>query len=212
MIDMMTWRQQQVALAAGPVFLGQGFARTTMGQLAQAAGLSRQGLYLAFPNKEAVFTAAVLVLAERQDQVLDQGLRRHAGLRPRLAFVCETWIAGVFDLQRSTPDARDMDDLAFPVVRDVYQRFTERIAALIARSCGDALDQAEITDLARTLIFGIRGWSATATDAADMRRLTALQIDLVVRRVDAAGPMRNGRNNPITVSRAESDSASSGRA
>jgi AcrR family transcriptional regulator len=179
-----------VAADAGPVFLGQGFTRTTMGDIAAAAGLSRQGLYLAFPNKEAVFAAAVLVLNERQQTVLEEGLRRIEGLRPRLAFVCENWLAGVFDLQRSTPDARDMDDLAFPVVREVYQRFVMLVADLIGEACGDAIASGGIIDLARLLVFGMRGHSATALDGPDMRRLTALEIDLVVGHVEAASPAR----------------------
>jgi AcrR family transcriptional regulator len=174
MADPLTKRQKQVAAAAGRVFLAQGFTRTTMGDIAAAAGLSRQGLYLAFPNKEAVFTAAVLVLDEQMHATLDEGLRHAEGLRPRLAFVCERWLGGVFNLQRATPDARDMDDLAFPVVRAVYARFVARVASLIEERCGDAIARDEITDLARTLVFGIRGYSATAADGPDMQRLTAL--------------------------------------
>jgi AcrR family transcriptional regulator len=182
----MTKRQKQVASAAGPVFLGKGFTRTTMGDIAAAAGLSRQGLYLAFPNKEAVFEAAVLVLTERQDAELDEGLPSIRGLRARLGFVCERWLVGVFDLQRSTPDARDMDDLSFAVVRDVYQSFVDRVAALIGEECANAVALQEIADLARTLVFGIRGYSATAVDGPDVRRLTTLQIELVVGHVEAA--------------------------
>ncbi|MBV9840997.1 MAG: TetR/AcrR family transcriptional regulator [Sphingomonadaceae bacterium] len=181
----MTRRQRQIADAAGPVFLGQGLTRTTMGDIATAAGVSRQGLYLASPNKEAVFAAAVLVLTEQQDIELAAGLPHRAELRTRLAFVCERWLVGVFDLQRSTPDARDMDDLAFPVVREVYQRFVDRVAALLGEACGDAVAPAMMVDLARILVFGIRGYSATAVDGPDMRRLTALQIDFVAGHVEA---------------------------
>ncbi|MBV9840565.1 MAG: TetR/AcrR family transcriptional regulator [Sphingomonadaceae bacterium] len=186
MDDTMTKRQRQVAIAAGPVFLRQGFVRTTMGDIAAAAGLSRQGLYLAFPNKEAVFAAAVLVLTEQQDAELEEGLCHIRGLRSRLIFVCERWLRGVFDLQRSTPDARDMDDLIFPVVREVYRRFVARIALLIEVESGDALGAIAITDLARLLVFGIRGYSNSAKDGPDMRRLVELQVDLIVGHVEAA--------------------------
>lgn len=189
----MTKRQKQVASAAGPVFLGKGFTRTTMGDIAAAAGLSRQGLYLAFPNKEAVFEAAVLVLTERQDAELDEGLPSITGLCQRLGFVCERWLVGVFDLQRSTPDARDMDDLSFPVVRDVYQSFVDRVAALIGEECGNIVAPQEIANLARTIVFGIRGYSATAVDAPDVRRLAKLQIELVAGHVEAAVATQTAR-------------------
>ena len=48
-----------VATAAG-VFLRYGFKKTSMDDLARAAGLSRQGLYLHFPTKEAIFKEALL--------------------------------------------------------------------------------------------------------------------------------------------------------
>ena len=40
----LTPRQLIVASAAAPVFLAKGYARTTMGDIAKAASLSRQGL------------------------------------------------------------------------------------------------------------------------------------------------------------------------
>ncbi len=45
------------------VFLRHGFRKTSMEDLARAAGLARQGLYLLYPNKAAVFRAAVDHLA-----------------------------------------------------------------------------------------------------------------------------------------------------
>lgn len=195
----MTKRQKQVAAAAAPVFLLQGFTRTTMGDIAVAAGLSRQGLYMAFPNKEAVFTATVRVLTDQMHATVEEGLRHRHALQPRLAFVCELWLAGVFDLQRSTPDARDMDDLAFPVVSEVYERFVALVARLIADACGDSIAPLRITDLARALVFGIRGYSATASDGPDIRRLTALQIELVVACVETA--IAAGHSTGLSVSR-----------
>jgi AcrR family transcriptional regulator len=46
--------------AATGVFLRFGFRKTSMDDLARAAGLSRQGLYLQFPTKDALFKSAVL--------------------------------------------------------------------------------------------------------------------------------------------------------
>ena len=46
--------------AATGLFLRYGFKKTSMDDLARAAGLSRQGLYLQFSTKEALFKEAVL--------------------------------------------------------------------------------------------------------------------------------------------------------
>ena len=46
------------------MFFRYGYARTTMADLASAAGLSRPALYLVFPGKAEVFQAVVEWLSE----------------------------------------------------------------------------------------------------------------------------------------------------
>jgi AcrR family transcriptional regulator len=176
----LTKRQIEVAAAAGPVFLANGYARTTMGAIAAAAGLSRPGLYLIFPHKEAAFTAAVRVLDTRLHDDLENGLATRRTLEDRLAFVCERWVAGIYDRQRTIPQARDMDDLAFPIVREVYQRFTDLIVRLLREGCDPPPAPRTVEALARVLVFGVRGLAATAGDERDMRRLLSLQIAGVI--------------------------------
>lgn len=56
-------RRQSILEAARAVFLRYGIKKTSMDDLARAAGLSRQGLYLHFQTKEELFKAVVLELA-----------------------------------------------------------------------------------------------------------------------------------------------------
>src|SRR3954469_1304513 len=57
--DATAARRLAILEAATPVFLRFGFKKTSMDDLARAAGLSRQGLYLQFQTKEALFKAVV---------------------------------------------------------------------------------------------------------------------------------------------------------
>lgn len=57
-------RRAAILEAAKGVFLRYGYRKTSMDDLARAAGLSRQGLYLHFATKDALFKAAVLHLIE----------------------------------------------------------------------------------------------------------------------------------------------------
>ena len=57
-------RRAAILEAATGVFLRYGFKKTSMDDLARAAGLSRQGLYLHFATKEALFKAALLQLVD----------------------------------------------------------------------------------------------------------------------------------------------------
>jgi len=60
--DPSTSRRATIVAAAAGVFLRYGYKKTAMDDLARAAGLSRQGLYLHFPTKEAIFKEALLQL------------------------------------------------------------------------------------------------------------------------------------------------------
>ena len=57
-------RRDVIVLAATAVFLRYGFKKTSMDDLARAAGISRQGLYLHFDTKEALFKAAILRMVD----------------------------------------------------------------------------------------------------------------------------------------------------
>lgn len=181
MVLPLTRRQVEVATAAAPVFLENGFTRTTMGALAAAAGLTRPGLYLIFPHKEAAFAAAVTVLDAQLHQSIEEALAGIPDRRARLAYVCERWVAGVYDLQTARPWAKDMDDLAFPIVRQVYGRFIDLVARLLREGRESDLDAAIAQDLARVAMFGLRGFFATASDGADMRALVRLHINGLLR-------------------------------
>jgi AcrR family transcriptional regulator len=60
--DSADARRIAILDAATAVFLRYGFKKTSMDDLARAAGLSRQGLYLHFPTKEELFKAGILRL------------------------------------------------------------------------------------------------------------------------------------------------------
>src|SRR5271170_5728594 len=60
--DPSAARRAAILDAATGVFLRYGFKKTSMDDLARAAGISRQGLYLHFATKEALFKEGVLRL------------------------------------------------------------------------------------------------------------------------------------------------------
>src|SRR5205814_6622717 len=61
--------RQRIVARAAPVFNVSGFAGTSMGQLTQAIGLEKGGIYNHFPSKEALalaaFDYAVDLMAQR---------------------------------------------------------------------------------------------------------------------------------------------------
>jgi len=164
-------------IAAGEIFLRYGYARTTMGDIAKAAGMSRPALYLLFPGKEQVFAAATLFLAKQRLEEIRIAIEPFQKVEQKLATACEMLLVGIYDLQRTTPDARDMDDLAFPVVREIYTMFQDFFAKIIARA--NVAYPASPERIATVMLYGARGLRNVALCEAEYRELIRLQVALL---------------------------------
>ncbi len=173
-------KQSEVARAATGVFLRYGYARTTMGDIATAMGVSRPALYLVFPSKEEVFAAVIHQMDAEWHVEMRAALLAQPTLEAKLSFACEKWGTHGFDIVAAHPDAKDLFDLNFAPVREVYGRFQELIAEIIAEAVVTSGIHATAPELARTLVFAMRGFKYTATSFADMRRLIALQVSLLI--------------------------------
>lgn len=83
-------RRDAILDAAARVFLRYGFKKTSMDDLARAAGLSRQGLYLHFETKEAIFGATTL-------RIVAQSRARHRAALDRDDLDVEGRLLGAFE-------------------------------------------------------------------------------------------------------------------
>src|SRR6202050_315974 len=74
------------------VFARFGYRKTSMDDVARAAGVSRQGLYLSFANKEELFRRAVEHSLSRQLACAIVALSRaEDGLETRIIAACKEW-------------------------------------------------------------------------------------------------------------------------
>ena len=167
----------RVVEAAADTFLRYGFARTTMGDIAKAAGMSRPALYLLFPGKEQLFAAATSFLADRRLEETRIALGSCHGMQQKLLTACEMLLVRFFELQQAAPDARDMDNLAFPVVREIYARFEAFFAEVIAE-CGGHPSAAP-DQIARVLLYGARGYREVAGSAEEFRTLVRTHVAML---------------------------------
>jgi AcrR family transcriptional regulator len=69
-------RRDEIVGSAIPVFLRFGFKKTSMDAVALAVGISRQALYLHFPNKESLFSAVVDELGRSTGRIAHAALWR----------------------------------------------------------------------------------------------------------------------------------------
>jgi AcrR family transcriptional regulator len=142
-------RQERVLAVALEVFGRHGFRKTSMDEVARSADISRQGLYLHFASKEALFRAAVrqeldTALGDASGCLNEEG----AALDQRVVAALDAWLG-----------------------RYVGSMLASDIAGLLqnpAVQLGDMVDAASAAFDAR-----LAGTIAAATAEKDRRRLGA---------------------------------------
>jgi TetR/AcrR family transcriptional regulator of autoinduction and epiphytic fitness len=116
-------RRERVLAVALEVFGRYGFRKASMDEIARAAGMSRQGLYLHFASKDALFRAAVL--EPRVVAALDAWLGRYVGsmLAPDIGNLLHD-------------PAMQLGDMVEPAIAEFDARLAAAIAAAMSEKDG----------------------------------------------------------------------------
>lgn len=85
-----------------------GYKKTTMADLAEAAGVSRQTLYNKFPNKEEVLRAAVRYGAEAGIREIRARWAEHSSVAEKLDIFFEIGPLNWYDTLVASPDSADL--------------------------------------------------------------------------------------------------------
>jgi TetR/AcrR family transcriptional regulator, regulator of autoinduction and epiphytic fitness len=129
-------RKAQILDAAIGVFGRFGFKKTSVDDLAKAAKLSKQGLYLHFTSKEEIFTAAIRkYLSDGLRQVEQELSNENATLLDRLAGAMDAWFGRHIEtFDRAALDVIDAGDHLSPAEINEYKAaFRVRIASSLTR-------------------------------------------------------------------------------
>ena len=106
----MSKGNQIIAEAAITVISRYGMRKTTMSDIAQAAGVSRQTLYNAYANKEDVVRDAIRFVTESGISAVQEAWAEPSTLSQKLDSFFEIGPLAWFDLLQSSPDAADLID------------------------------------------------------------------------------------------------------
>lgn len=131
-------KTQQILDSSLAVFCRYGFAKTTMSDLAEAAGVSRATLYLHFSNKEAVFRAGserahAAVMAEVEERLGADG-----PAIGRIDAAMNAYLRGLMEEIGASPHGRELFDSNLELSADITlaarRRLTDRIAEVLAEA------------------------------------------------------------------------------
>ncbi|MDF3300366.1 TetR/AcrR family transcriptional regulator [Streptomyces tropicalis] len=175
-----TSRRAVVLDAALTTFARFGYRKTSMEEVAQAAHISRPGLYFLFSSKEVLFRAAVTQALERDIAAVEHVLADTGHpLSERLVEAFDQW-AGRYigPLARDVAEVVEANpDLLGEMVETVPRRFEELVTDAIAAETGREAAPA----VARTVISTSIGLKHQAPSREFFLERLKVAIDLLVR-------------------------------
>ena len=178
-------RQERVLAVALEVFGRYGFRKASMDEIARSADISRQGLYLHFANKEALFRAAVrqeldTALGDVSRCLDEQGV----GLEQRVVAALDAWL-GRYVGSMLAPDignllqnpAMRLGDMVDPAIAVFDARLAAAIAAAMSESDRRRLGVTpeEVTEALHTVAQGAKYLSNARAESREqfVARMTA---------------------------------------
>ena len=176
-------KERYVLENAAEAFTRYGYARTTMADIASRSGMSRPALYLIFRDKQVIFDCVIRDLDVRKLAAIRAKVQKVHNLHGKLTAACMEWGLHPAELAKTHPDATDLFDLRFPAVQQAYANFEAFIIEMIASEVERSDIRASPTELARTLVFAMRGLREAASDTKGLRRMIETQIEVLVRAI-----------------------------
>ncbi|MEP0942941.1 MAG: TetR/AcrR family transcriptional regulator [Rhizobiaceae bacterium] len=104
----MGTKQEKIIVCAIEVFSRYGVRRTTMGDIAENAGVSRQTLYASYANKEEVLRAAVTHLTNGTKVEIQAAFEKTSSMSDKLDAYLQLAVMHYYQMLCQMPDAADL--------------------------------------------------------------------------------------------------------
>jgi AcrR family transcriptional regulator len=181
--------------AAFKVFLTYGFRRTTMADIADAAGISRPALYLEFKNKADIYRAGFLAMLDRTFRNVDAALDGDAPLCQRLTAALDAGVVAPLRRLQQSPHGAELFEVKQEIAGDLGQDWNAVLEQSLGRALADAAANGEISlerccvgasDLARLIVSGAEGVKKRMTDwhqaETDINKIIELMVEPLVQK------------------------------
>ncbi|WP_271750602.1 TetR/AcrR family transcriptional regulator [Cohnella sp. JJ-181] len=159
------------------VFFKYGYKRVSMNEIAEAAGISRAGLYLYFKNKEEVFNATILHYGDRLIEEIGKGMSARNSTEDKILFAFEVWTLNQFDESLRSPEVKEMTDSSYAFAQEALDACYKKLEAVLtsvfesrSNAAGSPHGLAP-ENLAHLLTSAMRGFKMVAKDASELRRM-----------------------------------------
>ncbi|HEX6121956.1 MAG TPA: TetR/AcrR family transcriptional regulator [Ktedonobacterales bacterium] len=138
--------RQLIQRHARALFLHRGFADVSVGEIAEAVGVTKPTLYYHFGNKEALYTAVLCDLLREVGGYVQRIVRLEQPIRVRLTELATGYFAHADTTME--PVLRDANELIGPAMAaEVYRIYHEEMLAPIETLMEEGIRQGEIRAL-----------------------------------------------------------------
>jgi AcrR family transcriptional regulator len=138
---------EAIVEAGAQLLVEDGYHQLTTNRLAERAGVSIGSLYQYFPNKEAVIASVVERFADRQFEILVEGIEELADAPTRR--VVRHLVDALLEAKRAEPELSRVLLQELPQIGqvDVMRDWTERACQMVAWALEQRSDDIDVDDL-----------------------------------------------------------------
>ena len=135
--------------AAASVFARRGFSEARMDDVAEEAGVSKGGLYLHFPSKDALFDGLVGYVVGLETRKLAAAKAAEGPVAERLAGFFHEYAKDLLAMARFYPIIMEVYARAFrhAALRKILQRYIDLYASELSALIREGIDRGEFRDV-----------------------------------------------------------------
>ncbi|MGG6310230.1 TetR/AcrR family transcriptional regulator [Paenibacillus macerans] len=159
------------------VFFKYGYKRVSMNEIAEAAGISRAGLYLQFKNKEEVFNATILHYGDTLIKEIVEGLSSKKTHEDKILYAFEVWSINNFNQSLNSPEMKEITDSSFVFAQEALDASYNKLEVVLisilksrSESCGNP-NSLSPEKLAHLLTSAMRGFKIVARNSSELRQM-----------------------------------------
>jgi TetR/AcrR family transcriptional regulator, transcriptional repressor of aconitase len=149
MKDKTKQKKEQVLNAAFECFMQYGYTKTTFGDIAKKARVSRASLYLYFKNKDDLFIVMNKQFHDSYMSKSEEILKSNRSNREKLSRIIGVWIVDPYRDMKNTSYANDLLDGLVYISLQTEKRFRELFIKSITPLVG--------YDIAEIIVLALRG-------------------------------------------------------
>lgn len=169
-------KRAQILDAAAQVFTRYGYHRTSMADIAEAAGISRSAIYLLFQNKEDVFRSLADYVLGGSLQAASAALKGEAPLVERITRAVLTFEEPLFEIAHNSAHGDELVEANTSLAAEKMREANAKLVRLLAKAIRDAEASGDVNlarlatrpkafaELLLASVVGLKKDSATVND------------------------------------------------